>query len=129
MALETALTVQELLKCPILASSQEPTAKELFNTPTLDLNIAKLLPNVAVSSPTGQPAMADLMVLVASINEFLKLRLDDISTLAPISAEMTTSVHQPHMEFKEKATTAQEELLTDITEENTMDAGTACTCH
>uniref|UniRef100_A0A915I3N3 Uncharacterized protein n=1 Tax=Romanomermis culicivorax TaxID=13658 RepID=A0A915I3N3_ROMCU len=123
MASAQASTTEELLNRPILASSHELSDDELFETPIFDLNIAKLPPDVIMSSPTGPPTAADLTVPETSINEFLKLMLDDISTLAPVSVEMTIPVHQPKMDTKEAMNTA-DKTLTDMPEETTADAET-----
>uniref|UniRef100_A0A915I6P8 Uncharacterized protein n=1 Tax=Romanomermis culicivorax TaxID=13658 RepID=A0A915I6P8_ROMCU len=93
--------------------------------PIFDCNIAKLPPKVIPSSLTGPPAVADLMVLGTSTNEFLKLMLDDISPIAPISVEMTTPVHQPETETKEEAMNTSDKTLTNIPERASADAQTS----
>uniref|UniRef100_A0A915IWD9 Uncharacterized protein n=1 Tax=Romanomermis culicivorax TaxID=13658 RepID=A0A915IWD9_ROMCU len=115
-ASEMALTAKEVLEHLILAPSHD--------TPIFDLNIVKLPPNVVGLSPTSQPATSNFTVSAISINKFHKLRLDDISTMAAVSNEKTTPVHQHEMEIEGEVTTASEKMLTDIPKENTTDAGT-----
>uniref|UniRef100_A0A915HZD0 Antifreeze protein n=1 Tax=Romanomermis culicivorax TaxID=13658 RepID=A0A915HZD0_ROMCU len=76
-----------------------------------------------MSSPTSPLATLDLTVSGTSINKFLKLMLDDISTLAPISLEMTTLVHQRKLDTEE-AMNMSDKTLTKIPEETTADAKT-----
>uniref|UniRef100_A0A915IKL9 Uncharacterized protein n=1 Tax=Romanomermis culicivorax TaxID=13658 RepID=A0A915IKL9_ROMCU len=67
-----ALTAEELLGCPILASYHKPSDDDLLETPIFNLNIAKLWANVLPLSPTSPSALVDLTVLGTSINKFLK---------------------------------------------------------
>uniref|UniRef100_A0A915JKG4 Uncharacterized protein n=1 Tax=Romanomermis culicivorax TaxID=13658 RepID=A0A915JKG4_ROMCU len=84
-----ALTADELLECLMLLSRPEPSDEELLEMLISDLNITKLPATVATLSLTSRPAAADLTVLATLINDFLKLTLDDISSLAPVPMEMT----------------------------------------
>uniref|UniRef100_A0A915IZJ8 Uncharacterized protein n=1 Tax=Romanomermis culicivorax TaxID=13658 RepID=A0A915IZJ8_ROMCU len=63
--------------------------------------------------------MVDLTVSATSINDFLKLRLDYISSLAPVSPEKTTLTHQIEMNTEAEATATSNKTLTDILEETT----------
>uniref|UniRef100_A0A915IJR9 Uncharacterized protein n=1 Tax=Romanomermis culicivorax TaxID=13658 RepID=A0A915IJR9_ROMCU len=73
---------------------------------------------VTTSTPTEPPAGADLMVSSASINDFLKLMLDDIWPLAPVPVEESTPLQPIDMET-EVNTTTLDQMLTDIPEETT----------
>uniref|UniRef100_A0A915JJF9 Uncharacterized protein n=1 Tax=Romanomermis culicivorax TaxID=13658 RepID=A0A915JJF9_ROMCU len=59
----------------------EPLDDELLETPLFNLNIAKLPAMVTTSSPTSPPVQANLTVSATSVNEFLKLTLDNVSSL------------------------------------------------
>uniref|UniRef100_A0A915IAC7 Uncharacterized protein n=1 Tax=Romanomermis culicivorax TaxID=13658 RepID=A0A915IAC7_ROMCU len=109
----------ELLDQLMSTTFPELSDDELLETPLLDLNNAKLPTMVMTSSATSPPAQADLMVSVTSINEFLKLMLDNILSLASVSKEMATPVNQTEMDTKPHAPADQ--TLTDIPEETTTD--------
>uniref|UniRef100_A0A915KS87 Uncharacterized protein n=1 Tax=Romanomermis culicivorax TaxID=13658 RepID=A0A915KS87_ROMCU len=108
----------KLLDQPMLTAPPKPSDDELLETVIFDLNIAK-------TSATGPPAVANLTVSVTSINEFLKFILDDIFSLAPVSEEMTTLAHQTEMDTETDATATTDQTLTNIPEETTTDNETA----
>uniref|UniRef100_A0A915IRN2 Uncharacterized protein n=1 Tax=Romanomermis culicivorax TaxID=13658 RepID=A0A915IRN2_ROMCU len=82
------LTAEELLDRPTSATDVEPADKELLDTPIFDLNIAKLPPSTDTSALPPPAATADLMVTATQITDFLKLMLDEISTLAPVPTNL-----------------------------------------
>uniref|UniRef100_A0A915L6W4 Uncharacterized protein n=1 Tax=Romanomermis culicivorax TaxID=13658 RepID=A0A915L6W4_ROMCU len=88
-----ALTAYELLDQPTLPAAPQLSDDELLQMLILDLNITKLPATVATSSLTIPPATADLKVLVTSINYFFELMLGHISSLAPVSVEMSMPTH------------------------------------
>uniref|UniRef100_A0A915JS22 Uncharacterized protein n=1 Tax=Romanomermis culicivorax TaxID=13658 RepID=A0A915JS22_ROMCU len=86
--------------------------------------MAKLPPSVDVLAPPEQTATADFMATATQINDFLKLMLDDISTLAPIRMEESTPVQPMVMDTKTNTAT-MDQMLTDIPEETTADQSMA----
>uniref|UniRef100_A0A915J1I5 Uncharacterized protein n=1 Tax=Romanomermis culicivorax TaxID=13658 RepID=A0A915J1I5_ROMCU len=80
--------------------------------PIFDLNIAKLQPSTDVSA-------ANLMVMATQITDFLKLTLDEISTLATVPMEESTPVQPTAMDAETNTTTDQ--TLMDIPKESTFD--------
>uniref|UniRef100_A0A915L5L4 Uncharacterized protein n=1 Tax=Romanomermis culicivorax TaxID=13658 RepID=A0A915L5L4_ROMCU len=69
---------------PNLGIDVEPAEEELLDMPIFDLNIAKLPQSTDVSALPTLAATADLTATTAQIIHFLKLMLDDISTLMPV---------------------------------------------
>uniref|UniRef100_A0A915IDK0 Uncharacterized protein n=1 Tax=Romanomermis culicivorax TaxID=13658 RepID=A0A915IDK0_ROMCU len=122
-ALVHMLTAEELLNRPTLAKDVKPTDEELLDMPIFDLNMAKLRPSIDVSAPPALTATADLRATTMQINEFLKLTLDDISTLTLIPMDESTPVQPTAMEAETK-TAITDETLTDILEETTADRST-----
>uniref|UniRef100_A0A915IVR9 Uncharacterized protein n=1 Tax=Romanomermis culicivorax TaxID=13658 RepID=A0A915IVR9_ROMCU len=120
MALEHALTTDKLLDHPMMASTHEPSDDKLLETPNFHLNIMKIPANVVTSSGTSLSAAAELMVLMTTINGFLKLTLDHISTLVPVFTEMTMPLHQPEMYVVGEVTVTLDKILTNIPEETTI---------
>uniref|UniRef100_A0A915JY51 Uncharacterized protein n=1 Tax=Romanomermis culicivorax TaxID=13658 RepID=A0A915JY51_ROMCU len=120
-----AMTTDELLDQPMLLATPELSDGELLETQIFDLNIAKLPATVATSSLTGPPATVDHMVSATLINNFLKLMLDDISSLAPVLLETSTLTHQTEMDTKAEATATSDKTLTDITQESMVNNETA----
>uniref|UniRef100_A0A915HX95 Uncharacterized protein n=1 Tax=Romanomermis culicivorax TaxID=13658 RepID=A0A915HX95_ROMCU len=76
------LTADELLDHPTSAIDVKPPDEELLDTPILDLNIVKLPLSTDVSALSTLAGTADFTVTAMQITDFLKLTLDDISTLA-----------------------------------------------
>uniref|UniRef100_A0A915HXI3 Uncharacterized protein n=1 Tax=Romanomermis culicivorax TaxID=13658 RepID=A0A915HXI3_ROMCU len=74
---------------------------------------------VTTLSLTSLPARTDLTVSGTLINKFLKLTLDDISSLAPVPEEMATPVHQTEMDTEPDTTTTLDHTLTNIPEGTT----------
>uniref|UniRef100_A0A915K3B4 Uncharacterized protein n=1 Tax=Romanomermis culicivorax TaxID=13658 RepID=A0A915K3B4_ROMCU len=109
----------------MLLTAPEPSDDELLETPIFDLIIAKLPTTVTSSSPTSLTTTANLTVSTTSINEFLKLMLDDISSLAPVPAQELMPIQFIVMDTKADVTTASDHTLTDIMEETTVDKVTA----
>uniref|UniRef100_A0A915L4X3 Uncharacterized protein n=1 Tax=Romanomermis culicivorax TaxID=13658 RepID=A0A915L4X3_ROMCU len=122
MALVHTLTAEELIDCPISAQDVEPADEELLDMQIFDSNMAKLPPSVEMSAPF-QPAMADFRMRARQITNFLKLRLQDILTLAPNPMDESTPV-QPTMIDAETNTATIDQTLTDIPEETTADQST-----
>uniref|UniRef100_A0A915L644 Uncharacterized protein n=1 Tax=Romanomermis culicivorax TaxID=13658 RepID=A0A915L644_ROMCU len=109
---------------PMLLAEPEPLNDELFETLIFDLNIVKLPAMVPTSSPTERPAVADLTVLTTSINNSLKLMLDDIWSLASVPIQESTPIQPINMET-EADTTTSNHILTHIPEKTTSDNVTA----
>uniref|UniRef100_A0A915KJV9 Uncharacterized protein n=1 Tax=Romanomermis culicivorax TaxID=13658 RepID=A0A915KJV9_ROMCU len=86
--------------------------------------MAKLPPSIDVSAPTALRATADLTATTVQITDFLKLLLDDITTLAPTLMDRSTPVQPTTMEA-ETNTVTTDQTLTDIPEETTADQSTA----
>uniref|UniRef100_A0A915IF59 Uncharacterized protein n=1 Tax=Romanomermis culicivorax TaxID=13658 RepID=A0A915IF59_ROMCU len=74
--------------------------------------MAKLPPSVDVLAPPKQTATANLMATATQINDFLKLRLDDIWTLAPIRMDESTPVQPMVMDTKTNTPTRDQMLTT-----------------
>uniref|UniRef100_A0A915J4M4 Uncharacterized protein n=1 Tax=Romanomermis culicivorax TaxID=13658 RepID=A0A915J4M4_ROMCU len=75
---------------------------------------------VTTSAPIKPPAVADLTVLAASVNDSLKFKLNDISSLAPVHVDEWLPVQLMDMETQVNTTTS-DHTLTDIPEVNTAD--------
>uniref|UniRef100_A0A915IZM7 Uncharacterized protein n=1 Tax=Romanomermis culicivorax TaxID=13658 RepID=A0A915IZM7_ROMCU len=117
------LTTKKLLDCPTSAIEVEPVDEELLEMPIFDLNIAKLPPSTDVSALPAPTATADFMARATQITDFLKLTLDDISTLPPVLMDESTLVQPTAMDAETNTTTAEQTLM-DIREENTADQST-----
>uniref|UniRef100_A0A915L5H5 Uncharacterized protein n=1 Tax=Romanomermis culicivorax TaxID=13658 RepID=A0A915L5H5_ROMCU len=76
-----------------------------------------------MSARPKQTATADFKVTTAQINDFLKLMLEDISTLAPIPMDESTPVQPTTMDTETNITTT-DQTLTHIPEETTADKST-----
>uniref|UniRef100_A0A915IXV4 Uncharacterized protein n=1 Tax=Romanomermis culicivorax TaxID=13658 RepID=A0A915IXV4_ROMCU len=118
------LTAGELLEGPTSAQDVEPVDEELLDMPIFDLNMAKLLPPIDVSSPPTLIIPANFTVRTTQINQFLKLRLDNISILTPILMDESTPV-QPTVMDAETNTATMDQMLTDIPEETTANQSMA----
>uniref|UniRef100_A0A915HI74 Uncharacterized protein n=1 Tax=Romanomermis culicivorax TaxID=13658 RepID=A0A915HI74_ROMCU len=93
-----ALTAKELLDGPMLQATPELSDDKLLETPIFGINIGKLPAMVTTSAPTEPPAAANLTISSTSINDFLKLTLDDISSLALIPIEESMPIQPIDME-------------------------------
>uniref|UniRef100_A0A915J2B5 Uncharacterized protein n=1 Tax=Romanomermis culicivorax TaxID=13658 RepID=A0A915J2B5_ROMCU len=87
------LTAEELLDCPTWGQNVEPADKELLDMPIFDLNMVKLPPFIDVSAPSALTTTADFTATTAQINDSLKLRLDNIMTLAPVRTDESMPIH------------------------------------
>uniref|UniRef100_A0A915L659 Uncharacterized protein n=1 Tax=Romanomermis culicivorax TaxID=13658 RepID=A0A915L659_ROMCU len=106
------ITAEELLDRPTSAIDVEPTDKELLDTLIFDLNIAKLPQSTDVSALPTPTATADLMARATQITDFLKLTLDEISTLAPVPMDESTLVQPTTMDAE--TDTTMDRTLMDI---------------
>uniref|UniRef100_A0A915IPV6 Uncharacterized protein n=1 Tax=Romanomermis culicivorax TaxID=13658 RepID=A0A915IPV6_ROMCU len=116
------LTAEELLDRPTLAIEVELVDEELLNTPIFGLNMAKLPPSTDVLAPPAITPTADFRATTAQINDFLKLTLNDIRTLAPVPMHESMLVQPTAMDAKTNTTTDQ--TLTNIAEETTANQST-----
>uniref|UniRef100_A0A915JTS9 Uncharacterized protein n=1 Tax=Romanomermis culicivorax TaxID=13658 RepID=A0A915JTS9_ROMCU len=116
------LTTEELLDGPTSAIEIEPVDEELLDTPIFDLNIMKLPPSTDVSALPAPTATTDFMGTATQITNFLKLTLDNISTLALVLMDESTLVQPAAMDAETNTTTDQ--TLTNILEETTADQST-----
>uniref|UniRef100_A0A915LD61 Uncharacterized protein n=1 Tax=Romanomermis culicivorax TaxID=13658 RepID=A0A915LD61_ROMCU len=91
--------------------------------PILDLNIAKLPPSTDVSALPNPAATADLTATATQITDFLKLTLDEISTLDPVPMDESTPVQPAPMDAE--TDTTMDQMLMDIPEESTLDQSTS----
>uniref|UniRef100_A0A915JHW8 Uncharacterized protein n=2 Tax=Romanomermis culicivorax TaxID=13658 RepID=A0A915JHW8_ROMCU len=90
------LTAKELLDHPTSAQNVELADKELLGTPIFDLNMAKLPLSIdMLAPPPPLTATANFTATTAQINDFFKLTLDDIMTLAPVPMDESTQVQPP----------------------------------
>uniref|UniRef100_A0A915KFN4 Uncharacterized protein n=1 Tax=Romanomermis culicivorax TaxID=13658 RepID=A0A915KFN4_ROMCU len=122
MALVHTLTAKELLDRPTSTIEVEPTDKELLDTPIFDLNITKLPPSTDVSALPMPTATADFRAMTTQITDFLKLRLDNLSTLSSVQMDESTPVQPSAMDAETNTTTHQ--MLTHIPEEISADQAT-----
>uniref|UniRef100_A0A915IM47 Uncharacterized protein n=1 Tax=Romanomermis culicivorax TaxID=13658 RepID=A0A915IM47_ROMCU len=102
------LTTKELLDRPTLAIDIEPADEELLDTPTFDLNIAKLLLSSDVLALSMLAATADLTAMTTQITDFLKLTLEEISTLALVPMDESTPVQPIVMDAETNTRTAEQ---------------------
>uniref|UniRef100_A0A915JL18 Uncharacterized protein n=1 Tax=Romanomermis culicivorax TaxID=13658 RepID=A0A915JL18_ROMCU len=109
------LTAEELLNRPIDVKV-EPADEELLDTPIFDLNIAKLTPSTGASALPMLAAPSDITATAMQITNFLKLMLDEISTLAPVLMDESTPIQPATMDTE--TTTTTDQTLTDIPESN-----------
>uniref|UniRef100_A0A915I4X6 Uncharacterized protein n=1 Tax=Romanomermis culicivorax TaxID=13658 RepID=A0A915I4X6_ROMCU len=116
------LTTEELLECPIDVEV-EPADDELLDTPIFDLNIAKLLPSTDVSALPMPAAPSDITATATQIIDFLKLTLDEISTIAPAPMDESTPIQAAAMDSERTRTTNQ--MLMNIPEESMVDQSTS----
>uniref|UniRef100_A0A915ISP4 Uncharacterized protein n=1 Tax=Romanomermis culicivorax TaxID=13658 RepID=A0A915ISP4_ROMCU len=120
------LTTEELLDCPTLGVDVEPADEELLDMPIFDLNIAKLLLSTDVSALPTPAAPSDLTATATQITNFLnflKLTLDEISTLPLVPMEEYIPIQ--HVTLDAEMNTPTDQTLTDIPEESTMDQSTS----
>uniref|UniRef100_A0A915KRK9 Uncharacterized protein n=1 Tax=Romanomermis culicivorax TaxID=13658 RepID=A0A915KRK9_ROMCU len=113
------LTAEVLLDRPMLGVEVKPADEELLDTPIFDLNIAKLpLSTDASALPT--PATPSSPTATAmQITNFLKLTLDEISTLAPVPMDESTPIQPTAMDAE--TTTTTDQMLMNIPQESTVD--------
>uniref|UniRef100_A0A915I2A8 Uncharacterized protein n=1 Tax=Romanomermis culicivorax TaxID=13658 RepID=A0A915I2A8_ROMCU len=111
------LTTEELLDRPTSAIDVEPAKEELLDTLIFDLNIAKLLLSTEASALPPPTATADLTATPTQITNFLKLRLEEISTLAPVLMDESTPIQPTAMDAE--TNTTMDQTLMDIPEEST----------
>uniref|UniRef100_A0A915KR72 Uncharacterized protein n=1 Tax=Romanomermis culicivorax TaxID=13658 RepID=A0A915KR72_ROMCU len=123
MASVHTLTPEELLNRPTLGTNVEPLDEELLDMLIFDLNMAKLPPSTDVSAFPTLAATADLTATTTQINNFLKLTLDDISTLTPVRIDESTLVQPATIDAE--INTTMDQTLNDIPEETTADQSTA----
>uniref|UniRef100_A0A915J2B2 Uncharacterized protein n=1 Tax=Romanomermis culicivorax TaxID=13658 RepID=A0A915J2B2_ROMCU len=116
------LTAEGLLDRPTWVIDVEPADEKLLDTLIFDLNIAKLLPSTDVSALPPLAVTADLMATATQMTDFLKLTLDEISTLTSEPMDESTPVQPTAMHAETNTTTDQ--TLTDIPEERTADQST-----
>uniref|UniRef100_A0A915KX97 Uncharacterized protein n=1 Tax=Romanomermis culicivorax TaxID=13658 RepID=A0A915KX97_ROMCU len=117
------LTADELLERPTLGVEVEPADEELLDTPIFDLNIVKLPPSADVLALPRPAAPFDLTATATQITDFLKLTLDQISTLAQVLMDESALIQPAAMDAE--TTTATDQMLTDIPEESTVDQSTS----
>uniref|UniRef100_A0A915L3N9 Uncharacterized protein n=1 Tax=Romanomermis culicivorax TaxID=13658 RepID=A0A915L3N9_ROMCU len=111
------LTTEELLNRPTSAINVEPADKEPLDTLIFDLNIAKLPPSTDVSALPMPTATAHLRATATQITNFLKLTLNEISTLTAVPMDKSTPVQPTAMDAK--TNTTMDQMLTDIPKEST----------
>uniref|UniRef100_A0A915IVQ6 Uncharacterized protein n=1 Tax=Romanomermis culicivorax TaxID=13658 RepID=A0A915IVQ6_ROMCU len=117
------LTTEELFDPPTSVIEVEPADEELLDTLIFDLNIVKLPPSTDVSALPAPTATADFTAMTRQITDFLKLMLNDISTLAPVPMEKSTPVQPTAMDAE--TNTTRDQTLIHIPEETTTDQSTA----
>uniref|UniRef100_A0A915JSL7 Uncharacterized protein n=1 Tax=Romanomermis culicivorax TaxID=13658 RepID=A0A915JSL7_ROMCU len=110
------LTTEELLDRPI-DIEVEPADDELLDTPIFDLNIAKLLPSTQVSALPMPAAQSDITATATQITDFLKLTLEEISSIAPAPMDESTPIQPAAMDSE--TTTTTDQMLMDIPEGST----------
>uniref|UniRef100_A0A915LCI7 Uncharacterized protein n=1 Tax=Romanomermis culicivorax TaxID=13658 RepID=A0A915LCI7_ROMCU len=120
------LTTEELLDRPI-DIKVEPADDELLDTPIFDLNIAKLLPSTQVSALPMPAAQSDITATATQITDFLKLTLDEISSIAPAPMDESTPIQPAAMDSE--TTTTTDQMLMDIPEGSTVDQSTRAPAH
>uniref|UniRef100_A0A915HJK8 Uncharacterized protein n=1 Tax=Romanomermis culicivorax TaxID=13658 RepID=A0A915HJK8_ROMCU len=122
MASMHMLTTKELLNGPI-GVEVEPADEELLDTPIFNLNIAKLPPSTDASALPMLAAPSDITGTATQITDFLKLTLDEISTLAPVPMDESTPIQPAAMDTE--TTSITDQTLTDIPEEGMVDQSTS----
>uniref|UniRef100_A0A915JR02 Uncharacterized protein n=1 Tax=Romanomermis culicivorax TaxID=13658 RepID=A0A915JR02_ROMCU len=116
------LTAEELLDRPIDVEV-EPADDELLDTPIFDPNIAKLLPSTNVSALPMPAAPSDISATATQITNFLKLTLNEISSITPAWMDESTPIQPVAMDSE--MTTTTDQMLTNIPEESMVDQSTS----
>uniref|UniRef100_A0A915KBN3 Uncharacterized protein n=1 Tax=Romanomermis culicivorax TaxID=13658 RepID=A0A915KBN3_ROMCU len=97
----------------------EPADEELLDRPIFNLNIAKLRPSTDASALHMLPPPSDITATTTQITDFLKLTLDEISTLTLVRMDEFTPIQPATMDTE--TTTITDKTLTNIPEESMVD--------